>query len=55
MTFLAPMIGQITGRIVYYPDAQAGKLKGLPGGLARFAGMYGFYYFGPVNGLKINI
>jgi hypothetical protein len=38
-----------------YPDAQAGKLKGLPGGLARFAGMYGFYYFGPVNGLKINI
>jgi len=52
---LAPMIGQVTSRIVYYPDAQPGKLQGLPRGFASFAGMYGFYNFGPVNGLKINI
>lgn len=39
MTFLTPVVSQITSCILYHPNAQSGQLNGLPKGNSGFARM----------------
>jgi len=55
MALLAPMIGQVTRRIFYDTDAEAGIMQCLPKGGAGFALMRCFADRAPVDGLERDV
>ena len=52
MAFLAPVVREIPGRVLHYPDAYSRELMGLPESLSFFSFVFCFWDEVPVDDVK---